>query len=132
MSDASDKVRGVRELPLFPLPLVLFPGVPLPLHIFESRYQRMLADIRASDSLFGLSYFDVAEAEVSRPPVGHVGCVAEGTEVQDLPEGRSNILTVGLIRYHVESYVESSEPYLVGRVEFFEDEKEDADFLEQR
>ena len=33
MSEALDKVRGVRELPLFPLPLVLFPGVPLPLHI---------------------------------------------------------------------------------------------------
>src|SRR3982750_2896628 len=98
MSEASDKVRGVRELPLFPLPLVLFPGVPLPLHIFEPRYQRMLADIRASDSLFGLSYFDVDEAENAPPPVGHIGCVAEVTEVQSLPEGRSNIMTVGLIR----------------------------------
>ena len=37
MSDALDKVRGVRELPLFPLPLVLFPGVPQPLHVFEAR-----------------------------------------------------------------------------------------------
>jgi ATP-dependent Lon protease len=132
MSDASDKMRGERELPLFPLPLVLFPGVPLPLHIFEPRYQRLLADIRAQDSLFGLSYFDAAEAEDSRPPLGHIGCVAEVTEVQPLPEGRSNILTVGLIRYRVESYVESLEPYLVGRVQFFEDEEEDADFLKQR
>ncbi|HYG78959.1 MAG TPA: LON peptidase substrate-binding domain-containing protein, partial [Pyrinomonadaceae bacterium] len=61
MSEASDKVRGVRELPLFPLPVVLFPGVPLPLHIFEPRYQRMLSDVRAGDQLFGLSYFDAAE-----------------------------------------------------------------------
>jgi len=132
MSDASDKVRGVRELPLFPLPLVLFPGVPLPLHIFEPRYQSMLADIRAHDSLFGLSYFDASESDSPRPPVGHVGCAAEVTEVQPLPEGRSNILTIGLIRYRMEDYVESNEPYLVGRVEFFEDEEEDADFLEQR
>ena len=58
MSEALDKVRGVRELPLFPLPLVLFPGVPLPLHIFEERYRRLLADVRASNNLFGLSYFD--------------------------------------------------------------------------
>src|SRR4051812_25878784 len=116
MSEASDKVRGVRELPLFPLPLVLFPGVPLPLHIFEPRYQRLLADIRARDSLFGLSYADVAEAESVRPPVGHVGCVAEVTEVQPLPEGRSNILTVGLIRYRVESYADGGEPYLTAHV----------------
>ena len=132
MSEASDKIRGVSELPLFPLPIVLFPGVPLPLHIFESRYQRMLADIRARDSLFGLSYFDTSESAVDRPAVGHVGCVAEVTEVQPLPEGRSNILSVGLIRYHLDSYVESGDPYLVGRVSFFEDEEEDASYLEQR
>ncbi|HEX8846495.1 MAG TPA: LON peptidase substrate-binding domain-containing protein [Pyrinomonadaceae bacterium] len=132
MSEASDKVRGVRELPLFPLPLVLFPGVPLPLHIFEPRYQRMLKDISAGDSLFGLPYFDVTESEGDMPAVGHIGCVAEVTEVQSLPEGRSNILTVGLIRYRLESYAGGDEPYLVGRVSFFEDESEDEDFLKQR
>ncbi|PYS46442.1 MAG: ATP-dependent protease [Acidobacteria bacterium] len=132
MSEASDKVRGVRELPLFPLPIVLFPGVPLPLHIFEPRYQRMLTDIRARDSLFGLSYFDAGESEMARPAVGHVGCVAEVTEVQPLPEGRSNILSIGLIRYHLESYVENDDPYLVGRVSFFEDEEEDVRYLDER
>src|ERR1051325_10841309 len=114
MSEASDKVRGVRELPLFPLPLVLFPGVPLPLHIFEPRYQRMLSDIRAHDSLFGLSYFDSAEAEEGIPAIGHIGCVAEVSEIQSLPEGRSNILTIGLIRYRLEAYVDRGDPYLVG------------------
>jgi ATP-dependent Lon protease len=132
MSEASDKVRGVHELPLFPLPLVLFPGVPLPLHIFEPRYQRLLADIQAHDSLFGLSYFDPNESAESVPPIGHVGCVAEVTEVQSLPEGRSNIITVGLIRYRVEAYVERGDPYLVGRVNFYEDEEEDESYLEQR
>ncbi|MDX6290840.1 MAG: ATP-dependent Lon protease, partial [Blastocatellia bacterium] len=58
MSEALDKVRGVHELPVFPLPVVLFPGMPMPLHIFEPRYRTMLADIRAGDNLFGLSYFD--------------------------------------------------------------------------
>jgi ATP-dependent Lon protease len=132
MSDASDKLRDVRELPLFPLPLVLFPGVPLPLHIFEPRYQQMLGDIRAHDSLFGLSYFDAAETDRDIPAIGHVGCVAEVTEVQPLSEGRSNILTIGLIRYRLESYVEQTESYLVGRVHFFEDEVEDTHFLEER
>ena len=132
MTEASDKVRGRRELPLFPLPLVLFPGVPLPLHIFEPRYQRMLADIRAQDSLFGLSYFDASESAEELPAVGHVGCVAEVTEIQPLPDNRSNILTVGLIRYRLEAYVDSGDPYLMGRVQFFEDEEEDRNFLEGR
>lgn len=130
MSEALDKVRGVRELPVFPLPLVLFPGVPLPLHIFEERYRRMLADVRASNNLFGLSYFDPNAGE--RPPAGHIGCATEVVEVQTLPDGRSNILTLGLVRYRVAEYVESGEPYLVARVEFFEDDESDAPLLSKR
>ncbi|MGA9994701.1 MAG: LON peptidase substrate-binding domain-containing protein [Pyrinomonadaceae bacterium] len=132
MSDAMDRVRGVRELPLFPLGVVLFPGVPLPLHIFEQRYRQMLLDVRVRDNLFGLSYFDSGATDREFPPVGHVGCVAEVTEVQPMPDGRSNILTVGLIRYEVESYVERGDPYLMGRVTFFEDEAEDNELLAQR
>lgn len=125
MSEALDKVRGVRELPLFPLPVVLFPGMPMPLHIFEPRYRKMLTDIRAGDNLFGLSYFDVASSPGRDiPPAGHIGCVAEVTETQSLPDGRSNVLTVGVIRYRVEDYVERDDPYLVVRVNFFEDEEE--------
>ena len=70
MSEALDKVRGVRELPLFPLPVVLFPGMPMPLHIFEPRYRKMLADIRAGDNLYGLSYFDSAASENEIPAAG--------------------------------------------------------------
>ena len=125
MSEALDKVRGVRELPLFPLPVVLFPGMPMPLHIFEPRYRKMLADIRAGDNLFGLSYFDSAASENEIPAAGHIGCVAEVTETQALPDGRSNILTVGVVRYQVEAYVERGDPYLVVRPNFFEDDDED-------
>ena len=75
-----DRVRGVRELPLFPLPVVLFPGVPLPLHIFEPRYREMLSDIRVGNSFFGLSYFDSSTSDKELPPRGHIGCVAEVTE----------------------------------------------------
>jgi ATP-dependent Lon protease len=131
MSDSLDRVRGVRELPLFPLPVVLFPGVPMPLHIFEPRYRRMLEDIQLRDQLFGLSYFDVSTSESVVPPVGHVGCVAEVTEVEPMPDGRSNILAVGLIRYRVEAYIEHGDPYLVGAISFFEDEAEDEAALAQ-
>ena len=129
MSEAIDKVRGVSELPLFPLPVVLFPGVPLPLHIFEPKYRQMLADVRATNSLFGLSYFDSSASDREIPPAGHVGCVAEITETQAMPDGRSNILTVGVIRYQIDSYVERGEDYLVARVTYFEDEEEDYSLL---
>ncbi len=132
MSEALDRVRGVRYLPLFPLPLVLFPGVPLPLHIFEPRYRQMLKDIRVRGNLFGLSFFKPRAAGDEIPPAGHLGCVAEVTEVQELPDGRSNILTLGLVRYRVEAYVERDKPYLMGEVTFFEDEEEDALLLARR
>jgi Lon protease-like protein len=131
MSEALEKVRGVRELPLFPLPLVLFPGVPLPLHVFEPRYRRLLADVLASNKLFGLSYFDANEGG-DRPAVGHVGCATEVVEVQPVADGRSNILTVGVARYRITGYVSRGEPYLVARVEFFADEEGDAAALERR
>jgi ATP-dependent Lon protease len=131
MSEAIDKVRGVVELPIFPLSVVLFPGVPLPLHIFEPRYRQMLSDIRVSNNLFGLSYFDASTSEKELPPAGHVGCVAEVTEAQALPDGRSNILTVGVIRYRIEEYVERGDQYLVARVSFFEDEDEESGALRE-
>ena len=131
MTEAMDRVRGVRELPLFPLAVVLFPGVPLPLHIFEPRYRQMLTDIRVSNNFFGLSYFDSSTSEKDIPPAGHVGCVAEVTETQTLPDGRANILTVGLIRYRVEEYLERGDPYLVAQVSFFEDEEEADELLSE-
>jgi ATP-dependent Lon protease len=131
MNEALEKLRGVRELPLFPLPLVLFPGMPLPLHVFEPRYRRLLADVRASNNLFGLSHLDPAEGE-ERPEVGHVGCATEVVEVQSLPDGRSNIMTLGVARYRATEYVERGDPYLVARVEFFTDEEDDPRVLQKR
>src|SRR5688572_7663885 len=131
MSEANQKVSGISELPVFPLSVVLFPGVPLPLHIFEPRYRQMLSDIRAGNNLFGLSYFDPSTTEKEIPPAGHIGCVAEVTESQSLPDGRSNILTIGLIRYRIEEYFERDKPYLLARVSFFEDEDEDDERLRE-
>lgn len=122
MSEALDRIRDVKELPVFPLPVVLFPGIPLPLHIFEPRYRQMLDDVKEGNKFFGLSYLDTSESSFEVPPTGHIGCAAEITEVMQLPDGRSNILTLGLIRYRIESYVERGDPYLVARVSFFEDE----------
>jgi ATP-dependent Lon protease len=129
MSEGIEKVRGVNELPIFPLPVVLFPGVPLPLHIFEPKYRQMLEDIGNFNNLFGLSYFDSSTSDRDLPSPGEIGCVAEVTETQTFPDGRSNILTIGLVRYRIESYVERGDPYLVARVNYFEDTDKDDDAL---
>jgi ATP-dependent Lon protease len=132
MNELSDRVRGVRQLPLFPLPVVLFPGTPLPLHIFEPRYREMLKDIQITNQLFGVSFFDASESESNVPPIGHLGCAAELRDVQELPDGRSNILCVGLMRYEVEEYLDEGEDYLVGRVSFFEDDEESDEILQPK
>lgn len=129
MTEASEKVRGIKHLPLFPLPLVMLPNEILPLHIFEDRYRRMLVDVGQDRNLFGISFFDPKESFIERPAIGSIGCVAEIRESETLPDGRSNILTIGVIRYRLVDYVESGDPYLVGDVAFFEDDVEDEEIL---
>ncbi len=129
MSDALDKITGIKHLPLFPLPLVLLPNELLPLHIFEPRYRQMLKDVALDKNMFGITYFNPTEDFIEKPAAGSVGCVAEVRETQTMPDGRSNILTVGIIRYRLIDYVEAGEPYLLGNVEFFEDEAEDEKVL---
>lgn len=130
MSDASDKVLGIRHLPLFPLNLVLLPNEFLPLHIFEPRYRKMVQDATDEKNMFGVVMFDAAESFAETPAVGSVGCVAEIRQAQQMPDGRSNLLTVGTIRFRLLDYIDAGEPYLVGDVEFFEDEPQNETILE--
>ena len=129
MSEASEKVAGIKHLPLFPLPLVLLPNELLPLHIFEPRYRQMLKDIGLEKNLFGVTYFNQVDTLAEKPVIDTVGCAAEVRELQSLPDGRSNILAVGVIRYRLIDYVDTGDPYLVGDVEFFEDAVEDEAIL---
>lgn len=130
MSDAMEKVLGIKQLPLFPLPLVLLPNELLPLHIFEPRYRQMLKDIELRRNLFGITFFD-AEGEIrDKPAIGSIGCVAEVRDSQVLPDGRSNILTSGVVRYRLLEYQETGTPYFTGEVEFFEDSVEKGSLLQ--
>ena len=64
-------------------------------------------------------------------PVGSIGCVAKVTDAQAFADGRSNILTVGVIRFRIEEYVDRGDPYLVARVNFFEDDQEESQAVEE-
>lgn len=111
------------RLPIFPLPAVLFPGTPLPLHIFEPRYKRMLADCLAADRRFGITPVPPAR---DVPEAGTVGCVAEVRVNQELPDGRSNIVVVGGSRFVVSRLVDESLPYLVALIQTFDDDPDTA------
>ncbi len=124
MSELLEKVRGIKTLPIFPLPLVMLPNELLPLHIFEDRYQQMLKDVENEGKFFGVVFYDPEVTFDDKPSLGAVGCVAEIREAEMLDDGRSNILTLGIIRFRLIDYIESSDPYLVGDIEFFEDESE--------
>ena len=111
----------MRLLPLFPLPVVLFPGVPLPLHIFEPRYRTMLADCMEGDRRFGILYHPDDADELALEP-GHVGCVAHVESAQPMPDGRSNIIVTGEERFALARFVPSTHPYHVGEVRDYGDE----------
>lgn len=107
---------AVRELPLFPLPeVVLFPGRPLPLHIFEFRYRIMMNTILETDRRFGVLMWDQVQGKPAM-----VGCCAEIVQFQRLPDDRMKIRTVGQQRFRVLEYVREK-PYRVGLVEWIED-----------
>jgi Lon protease-like protein len=106
------------RLPIFPLSVVLFPGTPLPLHIFEPRYKRMLADCLLADRRFGITPMQQNEA----PAQGTVGCVAEVRVNQELPDGRSNIVVIGGARFLLSHLLNEPQPYLVALVQPFDDD----------
>lgn len=113
---------AVRELPLFPLPeVVLFPGRPLPLHIFEFRYRIMMNTILESDRRFGVLLFDPVSKQVS-----NVGCCAEIVQYERLPDDRMKMFTLGQQRFRVLEYVREK-PYKVGLVEWMEDHPPEQD-----
>jgi len=113
---ASSSSIAVRELPLFPLPeVVLFPGRPLPLHIFEFRYRIMANTVLESDRRFGILMVDPIQGQIAS-----VGCCAEIIRFQRLPDDRMKMLTLGQQRFRVLEYIREK-PYRVGLVEWIED-----------
>ena len=113
---------AVRELPLFPLPeVVLFPGRPLPLHIFEFRYRIMMNTILESDRRFGVLLYDPVRGQVS-----NIGCCAEIVQYERLPDDRLKMFTLGQQRFRVLEYVREK-PYKVGLVEWMEDNPPEED-----
>jgi Lon protease-like protein len=106
-------------LPLFPLDLVLLPGVPLPLHIFEPRYKEMIKECLEKKSPFGI-------IRAKEEAFVNTGCTAEVMNVlKTYPDGRMNILVEGQKRFEV-LQVNQERSFLQAEVFYLEDETDPA------
>lgn len=91
-------------IPIFPLPTtVLFPNIFLPLHIFEARYRAMVADAIDSDRVIGMVLLKPGWERhyEGQPAVYQVGCSGVVTHVEQLSDGRYNIVLRGLERFRI-------------------------------
>lgn len=95
--------------------MVLFPGVPLPLHIFEPRYKEMIAECLAQQSTFGV-------VRTVNEGLADIGCTAEiVTVVKEYPDGKLDLVTEGRKRFEI-LQVNQERSFLRGEVEWIEDE----------
>ncbi|MGA3211211.1 MAG: LON peptidase substrate-binding domain-containing protein [Terriglobales bacterium] len=106
-----------KLLPIFPLDLVLFPGVPLPLHIFEPRYKEMIGECLDSNKHFGVVRVKQDEG------IADTGCTAEITSVvKRYDDGRMDIATVGRRRFEI-GEMNHERSFLQAEVLYLDDEE---------
>jgi Lon protease-like protein len=105
----------VALLPLFPLEVVLFPGNPLPLHIFEPRYKEMIGECLANQTQFGV-------VRAVEQGVAEIGCAAEIVSVtKKYEDGRLDLVAEGRRRFEVLE-LNQERSFLRGEVLFVPDE----------
>jgi len=112
------------EIPLFPLHTVLCPGIVLPLHIFEDRYQAMTRRCLDTGEPFGVVLIrDGREISTARmATLAGVGAFAEIRRAGRYPDGRFDLLAAATGRFAIESVDAQTEPYLLAQVTPLEEE----------
>jgi len=113
-------------LPLFPLSTVLFPGMRLPLHVFEERYRLLAARLQAQPEPRRFGVIAIRKGrEVGTDGITalhDVGCVAEARQIAPHPDGRFDLATVGTERFRL-LRVDDSLPYFQGEIELLPEEE---------
>lgn len=118
-----------RVLPLFPLEqVVLFPGMSLPLRVFEERYKLMIGACQVTDQLFGVVLIRSGREVGDPAEPEQVGCTARIVRVDRIPDGQMHILTIGEQRFRLVSPARvHAEGYLTADVRFLSDQVSSAD-----
>jgi Lon protease-like protein len=109
---------STMEMPLFPLNVVLFPGMALPLHIFEARYREMINRCLDENLAFGVVLIKEGPEVGGGAEPRRVGTAARIMKVDRQPDGRMNIQVVGTRRFRIEE-LNRDLPYLTGRVRHY-------------
>jgi Lon protease-like protein len=124
-------MNNLIELPLFPLNTVLFPGMPVHLHIFEPRYRQMIEECSATDQPFGVVLIEHGAEALGPLPEPHaVGCTARIAHIEHLEDGRMNVMALGMERFVIHS-LSYEKPYLVGTVEVLPFDRLDSSMLDR-
>ncbi|HLJ33706.1 MAG TPA: LON peptidase substrate-binding domain-containing protein [Ktedonobacteraceae bacterium] len=110
------------EIPLFPLNVVLFPGMVLPLHIFEPRYRQMITECSQTDKPFGIVLAQPGSVPMLEVPYT-IGTMAEIRDLDRLEDGRFTLIALGTQRFRILSQ-HREKPYLSGFVEVYKDIEE--------
>jgi Lon protease-like protein len=118
------------EVPLFPLGTVLFPHMPMSLHIFEERYKAMMRDCRRESTTFGIVAIRSGQETGGGAVPYEVGTLAQLDEIEELPDGGYNLVVVGASRFHIDDF-SHHRPYLVGSVHYLQDIPAAADDTER-
>jgi uncharacterized protein len=123
-----------ERLPLFPLGTVLFPGLVLPLHIFEDRYRTLVQRLVAEGGEpgdFGVVAFETGweskNTGASAVNLYEIGCTASVRQITEHPDGRFDLVTVGRRRFRVLDVDTDTEPYLVADIEWLPEPEDDSD-----
>lgn len=117
-----------ERLPLFPLGTVLFPGLVLPLHIFEERYRQLVHELLDGPEPRRFGVIAIRKGRETGvegvSSLYEVGCTATLRETEEHGDGRFDLVTVGTQRFRLEA-LDESRPYLQGDVEFLDEDDGD-------
>lgn len=117
---SKDQTPYERQIPLFPLQAVLFPGGFLPLHIFEPRYRTMIKFCLEHESEFGVVLIKEGEETDETAVPCDVGTAVRILHVEHLDDGRMHIVTAGEYRFQILE-IQEHLSYLTGRVRMLDD-----------
>lgn len=119
----------MKEIPLFPLPLVLFPGGRLPLQVFETRYLDMVKRCLRDGSGFGVVMITegnqvLADPEEQLPDISHCGTYCDVVDFDQQANGILSLIVEGRSKFAIRDQYELPDRLMMAQVEFIEEEQE--------
>lgn len=122
-------VMNQMKVALFPLPgAILFPGMQLPLHIFEPRYQAMINESLSRDRLIGMIQPQaiIKGTAADAPPLFTIGCLGRMADIEAMDDGRYNIILEGVKRFTIDRELDVKTPFRQADVTLWDENDDEA------